>query len=79
MKVNKSEKAEDMEILIRAHVLSRAVVFSDNSKAYVNIHKVVEKHLIENAQTSVVTQSLKWVHVAIRNVKRTSLFAALLR
>lgn len=73
MKVNPSEKAEDMETLVRKYVSADAVVFSDNSKAYVRLHKAVGNHQIENSKTSIETQSLKWVHIAISNVKRTLL------
>lgn len=73
MKVNPSEKAEDMEALVRTYVSPDSIVFSDNSKAYVGIKKVVQKHLIENSQTSIESLSLKWVHIAISNVKRTLL------
>jgi transposase-like protein len=73
MKVNLSEKADSIETLVRTHVSPEAVVFSDNSKAYVGIHKAVEKHVAEDSKTTVSTQSLKWVHIAISNVKRTLL------
>jgi ISXO2-like transposase domain len=73
MKVNPSERADDMQTLVKSCVSSDAVVFSDNSKAYVNLHKVVGNHLIENSKTTIETQSLKWVHIAISNVKRTLL------
>lgn len=73
MKVNSSEKAEPMKDLVQAHVSENAVVFSDNSKAYVNIHQVVEAHHIENSQKSFRTKNLKWVHVAISNLKRNLL------
>jgi transposase-like protein len=73
MKVNPSEKASDMETLIRSCVTPDSIVFSDNSKAYVTLHKAVENHLIENSKTAFETQSLKWVHIAISNVKRTLL------
>lgn len=73
MKVNPSEKAEQMKALIKAHVSEKAVVFSDNSKAYVNVHQVVEAHHIENSQRSFHTENLKWVHVAISNLKRNLL------
>jgi hypothetical protein len=50
MKVNLSEKSEQMEGLIAKHVSAQAVVFSDNAKAYVNINKVVSTHLIEKSK-----------------------------
>lgn len=73
MKVNTSEKADDIQALVSTHISPDAVVFSDNSKAYVNIKKAVQKHIIEDSQTSIETKSLKWVHIAIGNVKRTLL------
>lgn len=73
MKVNSSEKAEPMKDLVKAHVSENAVVFSDNSKAYVNIHQVVEAHHIKNSHKNFRTKNLKWVHVAIGNLKRNLL------
>jgi len=73
MKVNLSEKAEPMTDLVKAHVCENAVVFSDNSKAYVNLHQVVQAHQKENSQKSFRTKNLKWVHVAISNLKRNLL------
>lgn len=73
MIVNPSEKAVKMEELITQHVSKQAVVFSDNAKAYVNINKVVKAHLIENSKMSIEMQTLKWVHIAISNVKRNLL------
>jgi hypothetical protein len=72
MKVNPGEKAEDMERVVQASIAPNAVLFSDNSKAYVTLHKFVEKHLTENAKNG-VTQTLKWVHIAISNLKRNLL------
>ena len=73
MKVNSSEKAAPMKNLVKAHVSENAVVFSDNSKAYVNLHQVVEAHQSENSQKSFRTKNLKWVHIAISNLKRNLL------
>jgi len=73
MKLNQSEKSEDMQVLVKNHVSGNAVVFSDNSRAYTAIHKVVEKHEIENSKDTFSTKSLRWVHVAVSNLKRTLL------
>lgn len=73
MKVNPSEKADHLKDLIKEHISEKAVVFSDNSKAYVNIHQVVEAHHVENSGKKFRTKHLKWVHVAISNLKRTLL------
>ena len=73
MKVNPSEKSGEMEELVAKHISAEAVVFSDNAKAYVNIHKVVKAHMIETSNTSIETQLLKWVHIAISNIKRNLL------
>ncbi len=73
MVVNPSEKSEKMEELIGRHVSKEAVAFSDNSKAYVKINRVVKAHLIENSNMNIEKQTLKWVHIAISNVKRNLL------
>ncbi len=73
MKVNLSEKADHLKDLIKNHVSEKAVVFSDNSKAYVNIHQVIETHCVENSGKNFRPKHLKWVHVAISNLKRSLL------
>lgn len=73
MKVNPSEAAEHSQELVGHHVAKNAVLFSDNSKACVTLHKIVEAHLIENSVDSIVNHSLKWVHIAISNAKRNLL------
>ncbi len=73
MKVNPSEKSEKMEELITRNISPEAVVFSDGGKAYVKINKVVETHIMENSRTAIESQTLKWVHIAISNVKRNLL------
>lgn len=73
MKVNPSEGADETQGLVERHVAKNAVLFSDNSKAYVTLHKVVEAHLIENSADSIVNHTLKWVHIAISNAKRNLL------
>lgn len=73
MKVNQSETADQTQELVGHHVAKNAVLFSDNSKAYVTLHKVVEAHLIENSVDSIVNHTLKWVHIAISNAKRNLL------
>lgn len=73
MKINPSEKAGDMEALVRSCVSPDAVIFSENSKASVSLHKAMGNHLIENLKTTIGTQSLKWVQIVINNAKRTLL------
>lgn len=73
MKVNTSEKSGEMEAVIAQNINTDAVVFSDNAKAYVSINKVVKAHLIERSAISIETQLLKWVHIAISNIKRNLL------
>ena len=50
-----------------------SIVFSDKSPSYVNISNFVEAHLTQKSDKSTTKETLKWVHIAISNAKRTLL------
>lgn len=45
------------------------IIFSDKSTSYVDIEDYVELHLTEKSSERTTRETLKWVHIAIGNVK----------
>ena len=60
---------------VKAQALNenKSIVFSDKSTSYVDICDYVEIHSMEKSTTKTTKSTLKWVHVAISNAKRTML------
>lgn len=72
MKVLGSHKKEIVNNIIETCTNKQTIVFTDGSKSYVDISTLVEAHVVEVNQNN-KNQSLKWVHTAISNAKRTFL------
>lgn len=73
MKVLGSHKADVIDQVIEESFEERAIVFSDQSTSYINISDYVEVHVTEKSTNQTTTTTLKWVHIAISNAKRTIL------
>ncbi|MFT5480696.1 MAG: hypothetical protein ACI9NN_001664, partial [Bacteroidia bacterium] len=52
------------------NISEKSIVFSDQSTSYVNISDYVEIHIAEKSSKVTTSEMLKWVHIAITNVKR---------
>jgi len=73
MKVLNSHKADAINKCITENLDETTIVFSDKSKSYVDIASLIETHITEKSDKEVTATTLKWVHVAISNAKRTLL------
>lgn len=73
MKVLESHKATDVNQVVATFVHDKAIIFSDNSTSYVDFDQLVEGHIYENSTKELTKTTLKWVHIAISNAKRTLL------
>lgn len=73
MKVLHDHKAETINEVIEENFSEKSIVFSDKSSSYVNISDYVEIHITEKSDKQVTKTTLKWVHIAISNAKRTLL------
>lgn len=73
MKALENQKAESVNQCIEESITEKTVVFTDGSKSYVDIARYVEVHLVENSTKESTKKTLKWVHIAISNAKRTFL------
>ena len=73
MKVLESHKKEEVNELVSNTLEDKSIVFSDRSTSYVDIADYVEMHVSEKSNKETTKDTLKWVHVAISNAKRTLL------
>jgi len=73
MKVLDSFEKQEINELIQQNVKETTIVFSDKSTSYVDISKFVEVHITEKSDKETTKTTLRWVHIAISNAKRTLL------
>jgi len=73
MKVLDTHKKEEINTLIGGNFEDTSIVFSDKSTSYVDISDYVEVHITEKSNKETTITTLKWVHIAISNAKRTLL------
>ena len=73
MKVLENHKAEGVDEVLHKSLHGKNIVFSDKSSNYVNISDYVEVHVSEISNQHTTNHTLKWVHIAIANLKRNLL------
>ena len=73
MKVLDTHKSKEIIDAVKDNIENKSIVFSDKSTSYVDICDYVEIHSMEKSTTKTTKSTLKWVHVAISNAKRTLL------
>ena len=73
MKVLTSHFKEEINQVVKENFDQASIVFSDKSTSYVNISNFEEAHITQKSDESTTKETLKWVHIAISNAKRTLL------
>src|SRR5690606_4300809 len=73
MKVLYNHKAETINEIMEENFKEKSIVFSDKSTSYVDVSDYVEIHMTEKSDKQTTKSTLKWVHIAISNAKRTLL------
>ncbi len=73
MKVLTTHKSENVNEMIEKSFDEKSIVFSDKSTSYIDIAKYVETHITEKSTNETTATTLRWVHIAISNVKRNLL------
>ena len=73
MKVLDNHEAEGVDEVLKESLTGKNIVFSDKSTSYVNIADYVEVHISEQSNEQTTNHTLKWVHIAIANLKRNLL------
>lgn len=73
MKVLHDHNADTINDIIEENFKDKSIIFSDKSTSYVDISDYVEIHMTEKSDKQTTKSTLKWVHIAISNAKRTLL------
>ena len=73
MQVLPDHKADTINDVAQENFEEKSIIFSDKSTSYVNISDYVEIHMTEKSDKQTTKTTLKWVHIAISNAKRTLL------
>ena len=73
MKVLGSKESEAINDCVRRNMTARTIVFSYKASTYTDIADLVETHITEKSNANTTKETLKWVHIAISNAKRTLL------
>lgn len=73
MKVLETHKKDEINDVVSKNINEQSIIFSDKSTSYVDIADYVEIHVTEKSDETTTKETLKWVHIAISNAKRTLL------
>jgi transposase-like protein len=73
MKALDNHKSESINSLFENNIKECSIIFTDKSTSYIDIANYVEVHVTERSNNETTTSTLKWVHIAISNAKRTLL------
>jgi len=73
MQVLDNHSGESITKVVQESIDEKSIVFTDKSSSYIDICKYVEVHLMEKSNAQVTKETLRWVHIAISNAKRTFL------
>ena len=73
VKVLESHLSDETSETVPNNINETSIVFSDKSTSYVDISEYVEVHITEKSTKETTVNTLKWVHIAISNAKRTLL------
>ena len=73
MKVLQNHLSGEINQTVEDNIKESSIVFSDKSTSYVDISKYVEVHITEKSNNKTTVDTLRWVHIAISNAKRTLL------
>lgn len=71
MKVLDDFKSDEINQVVQSSIHQESIVFTDNSRSYVDMEHYIEAQIIENSSPESSTTHLKWVHIIIANAKRT--------
>lgn len=73
MRVLTDHRAAAINSIVKENFSESSIVFSDKSTSYVDIADYVDIHVSEKSDKKTTKTTLKWVHIAISNAKRTLL------
>ena len=73
MKVLSAQTSDEIDEIVEENFDKKCIAFSDKSTSYVDIADYIETHITEKSDKKTTNTTLKWVHLAISNAKRTLL------
>ena len=73
MKVLDTQKADSINKIINESLDQKTIVLSDKGKNYIDIADCIEGHVTVISSKHATNNTLRWVHTAISNAKRTLL------
>ena len=73
MKVLENHKTEAINDVVEESIDEKSIVFTDKANTYLDIADYVEMHVSTKSTNETTATTLKWVHIAISNAKRTLL------
>lgn len=73
MKVLVGHSSDEINTVVEENFDDQCIMFSDKSTSYVDIADYIEAHFTEKSDKQTTKSTLKWVHIAISNAKRTLL------
>ena len=71
MQVLDNHSGDSITYVVQELIDEKSIVFTEKSSSYIDICKYVEGHLMEKSNALVTKETLRWVHIAISNEKRT--------
>lgn len=73
MRVLESYLKDEINQVVEESITEKTIVFSNKGPSYVDISNFVEVHITEKSSKQTTVKTLRWVHIAISNAKRTLL------
>jgi len=73
MKVLQNQKTDSINEIVSNNIGKCSIMFTDKSTSYIDIADYVEVHISEKSSRETTKTTLRWVHIAISNAKRTLL------
>lgn len=73
MKALKTHQKTEVNEVVAEYIHQSAIIFSDKSTSYTDFYELVDAHISVKSDEKVTKTTLKWVHIAISNLKRNLL------
>jgi ISXO2-like transposase domain len=71
MQVLETHKAASIMDVVEENVADTTILFSDKSTTYLSMENIVEAHMMYKSSKETTVTTLRWVHIAIGNARRT--------
>jgi hypothetical protein len=69
-KVLTDHTSEQINQTIQESISEKSILFTDKSASFIDVADYVEIHITEKSNKETITETLRWVYIAISNAKR---------